>query len=141
MNDTRSLQVPLTTEEITVRAKELSEILEQRSGVESAMKCYATSCKKEIAEMDIKINSLCQVVSSGKEYRQVDVTEKPNYERGLMETFRLDTGEIVDYRELKESEKTRKLFPDQDEATEAEADAMLTIMPDEAANTEMSSVQ
>jgi len=54
------------------------------------------------------------MVNSGLEHRSVDVTEKPNYTRGIMETFRLDTGEMVKYRELKESEKTKGLFAEEE---------------------------
>ena len=133
MKDVMTLQVPLTTEEIAVRAKELSETLEKKSDIESSMKFAATSFKKEIAGLDEKLKALCQMVSSGKEYRQVDVIDRPNYERGLMETFRLDTGEIVKYRELKESEKTKSLFPEPEQSEDETVIAFpAAITPEEA---------
>ena len=107
-----SLPVALTTEEIAIRAKELSETLENRDQIEGQAKYAAIGYKQKIQEMNQTITNLYRIVNSGKENREVDVTERPNYDRGLMETFRLDTGEVVEYRELKESEKTKKLFPD-----------------------------
>jgi len=120
MNDTMILPVPLTVDEITVRAKELAKTLEEKANAEYSMKSYAASCKSKIAEADEKIRELYQTVNSGREYRAVDVTEKPNYARGIMEIFRLDTGEVVQYRELKESEKTRSLFPEHEAASAPE---------------------
>jgi hypothetical protein len=42
-----------------------------------------------------------------KEYREVEVQERKNMDRMIMETIRLDTGEVVSYREL------IGLFPDE----------------------------
>ena len=125
MNSTMSLPVVLTTEEIAIRAKELSETLERRDVAEAEAKFTARSYKQAVEELNTKITSLYRMVNSGKEDREVDVIDKPNYERGLMETFRLDTGDIVKYRQLKESEKTKSLFEEQ----EAQCDAFM----DEAA--------
>jgi len=58
MNDTMVLPVPLTVDEISIHAKELAKILGQKADAEYAMKSYAASCKKQIAEADEKIREL-----------------------------------------------------------------------------------
>ena len=119
MNSTMSLPVILTTEEIAIRAKELSETLERRDLIESEAKSTARGYKQAVEDLGKKITNLYRMVNSGKEDREVDVIDRPNYERGLMETLRLDTGAVVQYRQLKESEKTKSLFEEQ----EAQCDA------------------
>ena len=108
--NTMRLPVTLTASEVSVRSQELAAIIEKKAATEYDMKAYAATCKKALAEADEKIRELTKIVLSGKESRHVDVVEYPNYERNLMETIRLDTHEIVEYREMKESEKTRNLF-------------------------------
>jgi hypothetical protein len=118
-----SLPVTLTSDEILVRAEQLSVKVKELEDEERDSKTAASLAKERIKEIDEEIRSLARTVREKREYRPVEVREMRNEERRTMDIVRIDTQEVVRYRSMTERELTTPLFPVEDEAEKAPASA------------------
>ena len=109
--NTQTLPVILTEQELIIKGNELSIQVEELADIESRKKSAMSGFKDEIESSELAISRLAKIVREKKEYREVEVTERRNEERMTMDTVRLDTGEVVSYRELQGHERNLKLFP------------------------------
>lgn len=113
--NTKNLPVPLTDEEYMVRSKELAEQVQALEKIESDKKVVANQFKGEIDAVAAKISHLAKIVKERREWREVEVNEVRNYDRMTMDTVRLDTGEVVSYRDMTSQERNPSLFaPDKE---------------------------
>lgn len=110
---TMSLPVKLSEQELLIKGNELSKLLQDLETVEAQKKTANAGFKDEIDKLTEQISGLATIVREKKEYREVEVEERKNMDRMIMETIRLDTGEVVSYRELKGHERNLGLFPDE----------------------------
>jgi hypothetical protein len=108
---TMNLPVILTEPELILKGEELAQQVHDLAGVESRKKAANSAFKEEIESLEIKIASVARIVRERREYREVEVKDVRDEERMLMNTVRLDTGEVVSYRDLKGHERNLKLFP------------------------------
>ena len=53
---------------------------------------------------------LRRIADSGNEWRDVECKQKFDYERGIVDIFRVDTGAYVRSRQMKDSERQAGLF-------------------------------
>ena len=109
--NTMSLPVKLSEQELIIKGNELSCYVQELDEVETQKKTANSGFKDEIDKISEKISSLAKIVREKKEYREVETEEVKNMERMTMDTIRLDTGEVVSYRELKGHERNLGLFP------------------------------
>ncbi len=109
--NTMTLPVILTETELILKGHELAEDLQELADIELRKKTAMNGFKEEIESIEVKVSDLARIVREGKEYREVEVKEERDEERMVMNTIRLDTGEIVKYRELQGHERNLKLFP------------------------------
>lgn len=109
--NTMTLPVPLTPEELIIKGNELSIQVQELADVELRKKTAMSGFKDEIDATSERIEKLAKIVREKKEHREVELTERRNEERMTMDTIRLDTGEVVHYRELKGHERNLGLFP------------------------------
>jgi hypothetical protein len=112
-----SLPVTLTEQELIIKGNELSIQVEDLADVEVRKKTAMSAFKEEIEASEERIAKLAKIVREGKEYREVEVTERRNEDRMTMDTIRLDTEEVVSYRELKGYERNLGLFPQETKAS------------------------
>ena len=108
---TQSLPVKLTDDELIIRGNELSAHVQDLEEVAGRKKLAMNSFKEEIEKVEELIQSVARVVRKREEYREVEVREVKNMERLTMGTIRLDTMEVVSYRDLKGHERNLNLFP------------------------------
>ncbi len=121
---TMSLPVPLTPDELKMRAVELGKAIAESDDVEVEKKSVSDHFKDRL---DTKIRSIGRIVRErgsplGEERfqrREVPVSYVKNFERGTVETMRLDTGVNVDTRPMNERERQAGLFEEQEKAEDA----------------------
>lgn len=121
---TQYLPVKLTPEERAVRSSELADAIDEHRQEEARLDQLVEAhkgAKKQIeAELEERISAvrrLASTVRTGYEQRPVEVEDRPDDERGVIDTYRTDTDDRVGTRpmsdhELKEREarKQRVLF-------------------------------
>ena len=130
MNNTQSLPVRLTEQELIAKGAELSAMIKALSYEEAEKKSVADAFKARITDLDTQIQRLAQIVRDKKEFRPVEVIEQPDYDAMMMRTVRLDTGEVVSSRPLEGSERQRPLFGLSDRATTTPAMRVAAIEED-----------
>jgi hypothetical protein len=103
--ETRMLPVRLTDDEFMIRSSELAETLGDLAAAENEKKRVATRFKDRIEGIEDEVHKLRLIVQNKEEDRAVEVHERFNRRRRVVEIYRADTGETVDYRDMTEIEK------------------------------------
>ncbi len=118
-SETRTMQLPvlLTHDELFARGQELARVKDQHTKAADELetatigwKTAKESFANRISEAEDRMRGLARVIQSQRELRDVEVTDEPDYKLGVMNTVRLDTGELVSSRGLSEAERQRSLF-------------------------------
>lgn len=105
----RTLPCALTPEQSRKAAQDAAAKLLERERLETELKNLTREKRAQIAECQKEFIRL--VVASGQaiEERQVECEQKTNYKLGTVEVTRLDTGDLVEARELRPDEKQLEL--------------------------------
>lgn len=131
----RHLFVDLKPEEINVASRLLAETVPHIQGLEAAAKASAAQHKVGIQAVEVEQSRLSALVTQRKEERKVDCVWI--YECAGMDTetkekiihpekktlFRMDTGAVVEIRDIQNEERQMSLIPDEkpeDEENEEE---------------------
>jgi hypothetical protein len=88
---------------------ELAERLQVKFDAEAHQNSVKAAWKKDLHELDVDIARLRRIVQSGTETRAVECQESPNWSTKLVEIFRIDTGELIDFRPMTEAELQREI--------------------------------
>jgi hypothetical protein len=107
---TRQLPVTLTDDETKLRGQALARTIKAIDETELGRVESNKNFKSELERLEIEKHVLSNTVNNGFEYRDVQVEERPNHEKKVVETFRLDTGDRVDVRAMREDEMQEELF-------------------------------
>lgn len=116
---TRTLSLPVKLDEaaVMVRAKEMANVSKQRTDKAHQLDAYVKESKatkdtlqSELNALDAQSTLLGTVVRTASEYREVEVLDEIDAKKLVMNTVRLDTGEIIGTRGLTEAERQRSLF-------------------------------
>jgi hypothetical protein len=105
----RSLPVRLTDEELLKKGQELAATVQDIAAEESRQVDIKTQLKAKLAELDARRSGLAVTVSRKEEHRDVEVDIFYDYQRGVVEDIRRDTGEVLTTRVMQESERQQKL--------------------------------
>lgn len=108
-NETRTLPVPLTDEEVMLRGAELARHLDEIDACEERLKAEREEIKAEISRHTEAAMTLRGAVRSRREHREVLCEWSRNDERLTMELHRQDTGECVESRPMTAGERQEKL--------------------------------
>lgn len=110
----RTLPVKLSTQELLDRG--LSLALERKARVlrQEEGKREAAQAKAEIESHDAEIDRLAAILRDRAEPRPVQCRLQRDLARFVVETVRLDTGELVESRPMAEEERQTDLWPDED---------------------------
>lgn len=100
MTKVRMAPVELSEVERDQRAQRLAELVQKKAQVSEAKRTYASLAYRELKEIDAEIRVLSEVVSTGKEIREVEVEEVKDLRNRLLNVIRLDTKEVIDSRQL-----------------------------------------
>jgi len=89
------LPVTLDDETLLLRSRTMAEKCREKREVElqkaNAMKVFGETLK----DISGDISTLSQTIMSGKENREVECVERPDYNKKRIDIVRLDTGEVV----------------------------------------------
>jgi len=125
----RSLPVLLADDEIKILGETLARKDREKRNLEAEKKLNAQSFKDKIDTLDEDMRSLATTIRDGREYRPVECREEFNYERGIIEVMRVDTGEVVEQRRMTESERQGKLFEREQPSEQKEQTAEASEQP------------
>lgn len=113
---TLTLPVNLTQRELLERGEALALGRVSRNETASAAKAKAGEFKAQLEELDAEVDRLAGIVRDKAEPRPVVCELRPDMQRGVMETWRTDTGELVSSRVLEPHERNLELFPAEERA-------------------------
>lgn len=99
------LPCQLTEQERLLKSEELVKRLEEKDGLEDRKKSSADDFKSLITAKECEARRLRREVSTGIEHREVECQEVFRFARNLVETVRLDTGEVVSSRAMRPEER------------------------------------
>lgn len=106
----KSLKCKFTDAEVLQLGRDLAEKTEQYGQLEADKKQVTKDFDAKLAEVDAQIRSASGKVQCGYEYRSIDCTETFGEPDAAKKTVRrLDSGDIVEVRELTDEEKQRHL--------------------------------
>lgn len=111
IKETRSLAVVLTEEELRAKGLQLANKVTELDTTKQDLQDYQAGMKKVIKSIEDSISSLTMVVKSGKEYRDVECVDRHNAKLMTVETYRTDTWEMVETRQMSHSERQLQMFP------------------------------
>ena len=120
------LPVALTDEE---RLQFADELAKANQAVEHAIdeKKYLTGqAGSRVKQAEAHRDEITNIVSSGKEWREVIVHRVFDYDKGILTETRIDTGEVIASRPLTDHEKQGNLLdelPEAEEAADEQAEA------------------
>ena len=107
---TQLLPVILTREEIEVHAKALADCWKKLGYEQELQKNARDQMKARISELTAELTHLSLMISSGTDYRNVQV-ESTLLDNGQVREVRVDLGEIIKTRTAYESERQMALAP------------------------------
>lgn len=105
----RSLPVKLTDEELLKKGGELATAVQDIATEEGRQADIKASMKARLAEIEARRTQLAIAVSRKEEHRDVEVDIFHDYQRGVVEDIRRDTGEIISRRVMHEDERQQEL--------------------------------
>lgn len=100
----RTLPVRLNDDELLEQARKMAEASEAAEAAEQARKQVTTQYKAEEEEARGKEKAARTLMRNGYEYRPVDITVTKDWDEKTVTIRRDDTGEIVEFREMNNSE-------------------------------------
>lgn len=101
---TKELPAPLTPEEVENRSTQLARLLESIADTETEAKKIARQYSEKLKGMRLQAMTLAHAVSRREESRPVLCSERADYRRFTIETYRHDTGAVVESRAMEQDE-------------------------------------
>jgi len=101
----KALPVALTPEERAARSLSFAQLREDIAAKNAAEAARRKDFKELIADMESEARRLRVVAVKGSEKRQVACEDFADFRRGVVETIRCDTGDLVSVRDLEEGER------------------------------------
>lgn len=116
---TRSLPVPLTTDEKVEYGRNLAVLHQEYLALERAKKVSADDFKEKLEGIDGATFRLATIVRNQEEYRTVECSWRYLFETNSKELIRMDTGEIVETATITAEERQMLLQLEQDRVADA----------------------
>jgi len=113
----RELPVVLTVEEKAQKGFELAKLIKCRIDRVEDKRQFLADMRDKLLRLDEKIADTETIVRTGKEQRKVRCRREMDYEANKVHIFRTDTGDVVESRAMKSSERQMELGAD-DNASE-----------------------
>jgi len=102
--ETRTLSVQLTKQEIIERSTQQAELVKKLEDKEAEKSEATTRLTSSIKELKRELQLVAQEVRAGQRWAEVEVARQKDIKRGVEETIRTDTGEIIETRALTPAE-------------------------------------
>ena len=101
---TKDFDHDLTDEEIRVRSDALAALIEEIDEVDAERKEATSKFTRRLKEMRARASSLAHAVATKTEQRPVLCSERVQLRNFAIETYRHDTGKVVDIRSMNEEQ-------------------------------------
>lgn len=105
----RSLPVKLTDEELLKVGGQLAATVQDIGAEEGRQADLKAQMKARLAELEGRRTNLAYTISRKEEYRDVEVDIFSDYQRGVVEDIRRDSGEVLITRVMTEHERQQQL--------------------------------
>lgn len=102
---TKALPVDLTKAERDEKWLQYASIVHKVNDLKAEAKAQAKHFKAKIEDLEITGSNVLHAAETGKETREVDCAELQNITTGRVVVVRLDTGEVVTRRSLRDDER------------------------------------
>lgn len=109
---TELLSVRLTDDEQRALGHDLAGVLEEISNQLSREESIKKELKARMAGLEAQRDELATVVRRREQLRPIECVWERNYRDAIARKVRLDSGEIIASRPLREDERQPKLLPD-----------------------------
>lgn len=106
---TMRLMVRLQEPEVLTRGRELAAAHAARCALDDERREVAADFRQRLDAADEELARLASAVRTGAEEREVEVRDVHDYRRGVIETLRADTGDIVATRAMRTDERQMPL--------------------------------
>jgi hypothetical protein len=104
MRDTRSLPCTLSERELAERRDKLAGLVGEIVKVEAEKKIATSTFAERLKELGGAAREAAKQIRDRSEYRQVEVSERHDPVRFCVDTYREDTGELVETRPMTDGE-------------------------------------
>lgn len=94
----------MTEDDKRMRSQELVALLEREDGLKAQAKVASQGFKARTEEAEAARKDIQRALRDSKELRSVDVEERHNYVRRVVETVRMDTFEVIESRAMRPNE-------------------------------------
>jgi hypothetical protein len=112
MDIVKILPVKLTKDELREKGEKLAELIGQAEALKTEAKDRAKDYRDQLEILSEETGHLASIVRAKAEDRDVECRVEKNFDRGVVETFRNDTGETVSTETLTEEERQEAIaFP------------------------------
>lgn len=110
---TESLQCLLSLDEKLVRGEELAQLLLTTHKLELEKKTFNDDIKKQLGDAEERSQDIGRQLREGKEWRDIECKEVPDYEAGEILTVRSDTNDVIRSRRMRPEERQQTMhYPD-----------------------------
>ncbi len=110
---TEKLQCLLTQEERLIRGEELAELMLTTHKLELEKKTFNDDIKQQLGQADERAQDVGRQLREGKEWRDIECREIPDYEHGQVDIVRMDTNEVIRSRRMRPEERQQPMsYPD-----------------------------
>jgi uncharacterized phage infection (PIP) family protein YhgE len=107
--ETKILPVELTNEQIKERGEALAKVTKELDDTSAEAKQSAAGYREQLGGLHAEATRLAHVIESGVEDQDVEVKTEKDYDRGTIETVRIDTGEVLLTEQMTEEERQQQL--------------------------------
>lgn len=106
---TADLPVQLSAEEMLDAAKQLADHIVKIDELQGRLEEHRAGIRGEQKALKKAVSQLAFQLRSGTRSDEVQLEDRANWEDGTVETFRLDTGELIGERDMTPKERQRSL--------------------------------
>ncbi len=115
---TRELSCVLNESELLTYSREQSRLLTDRHELEEKKKEIAKEYTAKIANLEAGINVITRKIITGSEMRDVKCEVTMRWKTGKKDTVRLDTKELINTEDIRESERQQHMSFNKEEQAE-----------------------
>lgn len=120
---TKNLKCALTDDEWKAHAMRHADVEQEMRDLEAQKKRVMSDLKSREKALDSELSAIGHKVRTHSEYRDVPCQDEADYDRGVVITRRLDTGDSIAERVMLDSERQLQLVsgeqPEEDEQAAA----------------------
>jgi|GEM_PF-6827968 len=107
---TQKLPCVLTREESHRYAKECAAMVRECEDLDRKRRTINTDYQEQIKDITSKLRKRSDIVNANQEFRNIDCRQEFDYLKARVRTYRTDTNELIEDRDMTAKEGQRPLF-------------------------------